>query len=948
MASPRHQISIFSPSSLVFVGGFGRGERGAANAGTPSGDTAPAEGAEDPFSGDELGGDYSASEDVPLPSEDDEGEDLFGDGYLGDYRADERLDRYEKRGIDVDYTEEAGAAEMMAARRAAEEELDDRDAEEGEEAVAGGRRRRLPGALADLDLPARRRRRLESAQDRALGEDDGPEPEVRIKLENLEGALRSFIDEADVQHEVGRRFKRFLRTYRAAVGPAEGGSSADVGNGGGSDAAAGRSAPRVDFVYHRRLDEAVRKNRQSLEVTFPHLAREDALLASWLVSAPRQMLDVFHEATFEVTKEAYPNAEKLLPRMSARIHGVPGADRLRDLRQTHLDELIKVAGVVTRRTGVFPQLQLVHFDCLRCGHRCGPFLHAPGGADGKDGGAGSGGKPQVCMGCQGKGPFALNLERTVYRNYQKITLQESPGTVPAGRLPRSKEVVLTHDLIDTARPGEEIEVTGILTHCFSRQLNQQAGFPVFPTVIEANSVTRRDDRFSAGRLTDEDKQDILRLARRPDVFRRIVKSIAPSIHGHENIKQALALAMFGGQRKADGHHRLRGDINVLLLGDPGVAKSQFLKYVEKTASRAVFTTGKGASAVGLTASVHKDPVTREWVLEGGGLVLADRGVCLIDEFDKMNDSDRVSIHEAMEQQSISISKAGIVTSLQARCSVIAAANPEGGRYDLSRTFAENVNLPEPILSRFDILCVVRDTADRLRDAQLADFVIGSHVRSHPAHMATGEAEREVIADDPDVVPQDLLRKYITYARQTCQPKLDTSGYEKLAQVYAELRRTSTTAQGMPIAVRHLESMIRIAEATALAHLRDAVEPSDVDAAIRVMLGSFLGTQKFSVQQQHRRSFARYLRGPVEFRDLLMHLLEALFRDAQRHHDLCGPRADQREGELLVVPRAELEERARQHHLGAGTVDEFCASTAFTGRGFEVDATRDMLVLRAGG
>ena len=181
---------------------------------------------------------------------------------------------------------------------------------------------------------------------------------------------------------------------------------------------------------------------------------------------------------------------------------------------------------------------------------------------------------------------------------------------------------------------------------------------------------------------------------------RIVKSIAPSIYGHENIKTGIALALFGGVEKAPSHsHRLRGDINVLLLGDPGTAKSQFLKYVEKTASRAVYTTGKGASAVGLTAAVHKDPITREWTLEGGALVLADKGVCLIDEFDKMNDQDRVSIHEAMEQQSISISKAGIVTQLQARCSVLAAANPVNGRYDPSKTFADNVELTDPILSR---------------------------------------------------------------------------------------------------------------------------------------------------------------------------------------------------------------------------------------------------------
>jgi DNA replication licensing factor MCM2 len=246
------------------------------------------------------------------------------------------------------------------------------------------------------------------------------------------------------------------------------------------------------------------------------------------------------------------------------------------------------------------------------------------------------------------------------------------------------------------------EVTGTYTHNFDAALNMKNGFPVFSTVVEANYISKKADAFAAYKLTDEDKEEIRRLSQDPKIGEKIVASIAPSIHGHVGIKTGLALSMFGGEEKhvKGKHHRLRGDINVLLLGDPGVAKSQFLKYVEKTGQRTVYTTGKGASAVGLTAAVHKDPITREWTLEGGALVLADKGICLIDEFDKMNDQDRVSIHEAMEQQSISISKAGIVTTLQARCAVIAAANPVGGRYDSSRTFAENVELTEPILSRF--------------------------------------------------------------------------------------------------------------------------------------------------------------------------------------------------------------------------------------------------------
>lgn len=233
-------------------------------------------------------------------------------------------------------------------------------------------------------------------------------------------------------------------------------------------------------------------------------------------------------------------------------------------------------------------------------------------------------------------------------------------------------------------------------------------------------------------LTDEDKQEIRRLSREPGIAQKVFNSIAPSIYGHDFVKKGLAMAMFGGESKdVGGKHKIRGDINMLLLGDPGTAKSQFLKYIEKLYHRVVYTTGKGASAVGLTAGVNKDPVTGEWALEGGALVLADKGICLIDEFDKMNDQDRTSIHEAMEQQSISISKAGIVTSLHARCSVIAAANPLGGTYKPNMNFNDNVDLTDPILSRFDLLTVIKDDYEDEVDDALATFVLNSHMKSHP-------------------------------------------------------------------------------------------------------------------------------------------------------------------------------------------------------------------------
>merc|ERR1711937_105168 len=261
---------------------------------------------------------------------------------------------------------------------------------------------------------------------------------------------------------------------------------------------------------------------------------------------------------------------------------------------------------------------------------------------------------------------------------------------------------------------------------------------------------------------------IRELAAQPNIRERFIASMAPSIYGMHHVKTSIALTLMGGQAKvAAGKHRVRGDINTLVVGDPGLAKSQFLKYVEKTFPRAVYTTGKGASAVGLTAAVQRDE-TGQFCLQGGAMVLADDGICLIDEFDKMNDQDRTSIHGAMEQQTISISKAGIVATLQARCAVMAVANPIEGRYDPQRTFAQNVNLTDPILSRFDVLCVLRDEANTVQDEQLADHVVCSHIRSHPNASEAEKAikpTRKQASAHWDVLDQDTLQKYVIYARQ---------------------------------------------------------------------------------------------------------------------------------------------------------------------------------------
>ena len=726
-------------------------------------------------------------DDADEMAEDEDGIDLFADNFERDYKAREN-DAY--TGADID--DEGDYEDLdVATRRQLEARLNKRDRELA-------RRRRMPAAFlqdededAEMDLTRQPRRRRhhydEEQEDEEMGEDIMDE---ELSLETLQdvkaSSLTDWVALPAVYRSIFREFKSFLTEYTDDNGTS---------------------------VYGTRVRTLGEVNAESLEVSYDHLSASKAILAYFLANAPAEVLKIFDQVAMDVTLLHYPDYERIHSEIHVRISDLPVHYTLRQLRQTHLNCLVRVTGVVTRRTGVFPQLKYVRFDCTKCGVTLGPFQQESNVEV----------RISYCQNCQSRGPFTLNSEKTIYRNYQKLTLQESPGTVPAGRLPRHREVILLWDLIDSAKPGEEIEVTGIYRNNYDAQLNNRNGFPVFATILEANHVVQSHDQLAGFRLTEEDEREIRTLSRDPQIVDKIIASIAPSIYGHTDIKTAVALSLFGGvSKEAQGKHKIRGDINILLLGDPGTAKSQVLKYIEKTAHRAVFATGQGASAVGLTASVRRDPLTQEWTLEGGALVLADRGTCLIDEFDKMNDQDRTSIHEAMEQQTISISKAGIVTTLQARCAIVAAANPIGGRYNSTIPFAQNVELTEPILSRFDILVVVRDTVDPAEDERLASFVVNSHGRAHPsansvdANQNAMEAEHDTEMRDQQVnggepkqegeIPQELLRKYILYAREKCRPKLYQIDQDKVARLFADMRRESLATGAYPITVSTIRSL----------------------------------------------------------------------------------------------------------------------------------------------
>ncbi|XP_005992593.3 DNA replication licensing factor MCM2 [Latimeria chalumnae] len=838
-----------------------------------------------------------------LEEEEGEGEELIGDGMERDYRTIPELDRYEGEGLDDD----DDISEMSPETRAEAEQAMRRCDMASGHALG----RMTIGLLYDTDdeeeeRPARKRRLAERAADGAEEEE-----EMIESIENLEDmkghSVREWVSMAAPRLEIYHRFKNFLRTHVDEHG---------------------------HNVFKEKISDMCKENKESLVVNYEDLAAREHVLAYFLPEAPAEMLKIFDEAGREVVLAMYPKYDRITREIHVRISNLPLVEELRSLRQLHLNQLIRTSGVVTSCTGVLPQLSMVKYNCNKCNFILGPFFQSQNQEV----------KPGSCPECQSTGPFEINMEETVYQNYQRITIQESPGKVAAGRLPRSKDSILLADLVDSCKPGDEIELTGIYHNNYDGSLNTANGFPVFATVILANHITKKDDKVAVGEMTDEDVKAIVALSKDERIGERIFASIAPSIYGHEDIKRGIALALFGGEAKnPGGKHKVRGDINVLLCGDPGTAKSQFLKYVEKVSSRAIFTTGQGASAVGLTAYVRRNPVSKEWTLEAGALVLADRGVCLIDEFDKMNDQDRTSIHEAMEQQSISISKAGIVTSLQARCTVIAAANPIGGRYDPSLTFSENVDLTEPIVSRFDILCVVRDTVDPVQDEMLARFVVGSHIKHHPSNkdgMAAGGGVEELVLPNTfgvEPIPQEVLKKYIIYAKEKVHPKLNQMDQDKVARMYSDLRKESMATGSIPITVRHIESMIRMAEAHARMHLRDYVVEDDVNMAIRVMLESFIDTQKFSIMRSMRKTFSRYLSFRRDNNELLLFILKQLVAEQVMYQrNRYGGQQDS-----IEIPEKDLMDKARQinvHNLSA-----FYDSDIFKVNKFSHDVKRKLII-----
>ncbi|MBN3036952.1 MAG: minichromosome maintenance protein MCM [Candidatus Diapherotrites archaeon] len=564
-------------------------------------------------------------------------------------------------------------------------------------------------------------------------------------------------------------------------------------------------------------------DEKSLNIDYHTLEAYSPSLADDLTENPDLVIKAAEEA-IELMGLVNANGETIKPHV--RIYNLPERLLIRNINSDHINKLISIEGVINKITDVRPKIEAAAFQCIRCGRVY--KIAQTGQLYGKLS------EPDVCS-CERK-EFRLNLEESEFIDMQKMQVQEPLEALVKGEQAKNINVWLEDDLTNQLFPGDKIEVTGIL-----RLIPPKEKSSVYSIYIHAAHMQKLEKQFEEVEMTPEEEEQIKELARDPDIYKKIVDSVAPTIYGHREVKEALALQLFGGTKNKifpDGT-RVRPDIHILLIGDPGTGKSQLIYYIYQLAPKGVFVGGKSASGAGLTATAEKDEFAEGgWVLKAGALVLASGGIAAVDEFDKMSTEDRSSMHEAMEQQRISIAKAGIVTQFKSETAVLAAANPKFGRFDNYASPAEQFNIPPSLLSRFDLIFPIRDVLDEEKDRKLAQHVLNGHQiiglnsTNRKGIMTQEEFEAAEERIKPTLEP-DLLRKYIAYSRKYIAPILTREAMDKIEDYYVDLRRVGKQQGAVPVTARQLEALVRIGEASARGRLSERVEVEDADRAIRL-------------------------------------------------------------------------------------------------------------------